>query len=182
MRELDARDRALRVDEARDALQRLEMRLDSTRPNLPAKSGPSGVTAAASVRTSPAPPTARVPRWTKCQSFAKPVLAGILAHRRNPDAVRKTTSRKRSSLNKCAMRIPFHFPQASAPGSSRFLRWQRYESLRRYGKLDEPSQCLTHPVPLGDAGTPPLQARQGELAGRGSGVRGLCGQSLCSTV
>src|SRR6185437_3599020 len=33
---------------------------------------PSGVTAAASVKMSPAPPTARLPRWTKCQSFAKP--------------------------------------------------------------------------------------------------------------
>src|SRR6266481_883666 len=33
---------------------------------------PSGRTAVASVRTSPAPPTARPPRWTRCQSLAKP--------------------------------------------------------------------------------------------------------------
>jgi hypothetical protein len=33
---------------------------------------PSGVTAAASVRTSPAAPTARLPRCTACQSFEKP--------------------------------------------------------------------------------------------------------------
>src|SRR5688500_16243637 len=33
---------------------------------------PSGVTAVASVNTSPAPPTARLPRWTRCQSLAKP--------------------------------------------------------------------------------------------------------------
>src|SRR5574341_177287 len=33
---------------------------------------PSGVTAVASVNTSPAPPTARLPRWTRCQSFANP--------------------------------------------------------------------------------------------------------------
>jgi hypothetical protein len=33
---------------------------------------PSGVTAIASVRTSPAPPTARLPRCTTCQSFANP--------------------------------------------------------------------------------------------------------------
>src|SRR6478752_5538113 len=33
---------------------------------------PSGVTALASVITSAAPPTARVPRWTKCQSFENP--------------------------------------------------------------------------------------------------------------
>src|SRR4051812_39367858 len=33
---------------------------------------PSAVTADASVNTSAAPPTARLPRWTRCQSFAKP--------------------------------------------------------------------------------------------------------------
>src|SRR5580765_2993506 len=33
---------------------------------------PSAVTALASVRTSAAPPAARVPRCTKCQSFEKP--------------------------------------------------------------------------------------------------------------
>src|ERR1700704_349185 len=33
---------------------------------------PSAVTADASVMTSAAPPTARVPRCTKCQSFEKP--------------------------------------------------------------------------------------------------------------
>jgi hypothetical protein len=33
---------------------------------------PSGVTAAASVMISPAPPTARLPRWTRCQSLANP--------------------------------------------------------------------------------------------------------------
>src|SRR3984957_5200888 len=34
--------------------------------------GASGLTALASVRTRPAPPMARLPRWTKCQSLAKP--------------------------------------------------------------------------------------------------------------
>jgi hypothetical protein len=32
----------------------------------------SGLTAAASVMTTPAPPMARLPRWTKCQSEAWP--------------------------------------------------------------------------------------------------------------
>ena len=36
---------------------------------------PSGETAAASVMTSPAPPMARAPRWTRCQSFARPSSA-----------------------------------------------------------------------------------------------------------
>ena len=33
---------------------------------------PSGLTAVASTITSPAPPTARLPRWTRCQSLGKP--------------------------------------------------------------------------------------------------------------
>src|SRR5260221_7582413 len=33
---------------------------------------PSAVTADASVSTAPAPPTARLPRWTMCQSVANP--------------------------------------------------------------------------------------------------------------
>src|ERR1700734_91875 len=33
---------------------------------------PSGETAQASVKTREAPPTARLPRWTRCQSLAKP--------------------------------------------------------------------------------------------------------------
>src|SRR5262245_60069903 len=42
---------------------------------IPASPGvirPSGETAVASAITSPAPPTAREPRWTKCQSVATP--------------------------------------------------------------------------------------------------------------
>ena len=42
---------------------------------MPRSSGemrPSGSTAVASVKTSAAPPTAREPRWTRCQSSAKP--------------------------------------------------------------------------------------------------------------
>src|SRR3954451_15026350 len=42
---------------------------------MPASDGeirPSGVTAVASVSTSPAPPRAKDPRWTRCQSFGRP--------------------------------------------------------------------------------------------------------------
>ncbi len=42
---------------------------------MPRSSGemrPSGTTAVASVMTSAAPPTAREPRWTRCQSLANP--------------------------------------------------------------------------------------------------------------
>src|SRR5471030_2401747 len=42
---------------------------------MPASHGvmrPSGVTALASTKTSEAPPTARLPRWTRCQSSGIP--------------------------------------------------------------------------------------------------------------
>src|SRR3954453_7469689 len=42
------------------------------RPLSHAVMRPTGETPLASMITSPAPPTARLPRWTRCQSFAKP--------------------------------------------------------------------------------------------------------------
>ena len=41
-------------------------------PRSPGVMRPSGETAAASVKTRPAPPMARLPRWTSCQSSARP--------------------------------------------------------------------------------------------------------------
>ena len=59
-------------------------------PQMPRSPGvirPSRVTAVASTMTSAAPPTARLPRWTRCQSSAKPSRRAVLAHRRHHDAV-----------------------------------------------------------------------------------------------
>ena len=50
---------------------------------------PRGSTCVASVNTSPAPPVARLPRCTKCQSSATPSVARVLAHRRQHDAIGK---------------------------------------------------------------------------------------------
>ena len=69
VRELDAGARALTVDKARDPLERLEM-LFAPDAEVLRRNPAFGVTAAASVNTSPAPPTARAPRWAKCQSLA----------------------------------------------------------------------------------------------------------------
>ncbi len=44
-------------------------------PRSPGEMRPSGTTAAASMTTRPAPPWARLPRCTKCQSLAKPSCA-----------------------------------------------------------------------------------------------------------
>src|SRR6185369_15904340 len=64
---------------------------------------PSGVTAAASVKTSPAPPTARVARWTKCHSFAKPSREEYWHMGETPMRLRTVMSRRRNSSNKCGM-------------------------------------------------------------------------------
>ncbi len=74
VRDLDSRHGAVFFDETIDARERLDV---LRRPRCRAQPGvirPSGETAVASAITSPAPPTAREPRWTKCQSFATAVL------------------------------------------------------------------------------------------------------------
>src|SRR6476469_5532558 len=68
---------------------------------------PSAVTAAASVSTAPAPPTARLPRWTRCQSFANP---SVLEYSHIGDTMirlRSVTSRSFSGSNNRAAISPF---------------------------------------------------------------------------
>jgi hypothetical protein len=62
------------VDEIDDALPRGFVRVAQS-PVHPGVMRPSGVTAVASATRSPAPPTARLPRWTRCQSFGRPSVA-----------------------------------------------------------------------------------------------------------
>jgi len=69
--ELHAGVAALAVNEADDARQRLDVRV-LPEPHVLRRDAASAVTAVASVSTTAAPPTARLPRWTRCQSFAKP--------------------------------------------------------------------------------------------------------------
>ena len=45
------------------------------RPRSPKVMRPAGSTAVASTMTRPAPPAAREPRWTRCQSLVKPSTA-----------------------------------------------------------------------------------------------------------
>ena len=69
--ELDARRRALRLDEADDARERVDVAIVVDAQVLGADAA-FGATAAASVNTAAAPPTARLPRCTRCQSVARP--------------------------------------------------------------------------------------------------------------
>src|SRR5271167_663914 len=78
---------------------------------------PSGDTAVASTITRPAPPTAREPRCTRCQSFGKPSSDEYWHIGETAMRLRSTTSFSRKSLNRLAissLRLlvllsPYHF-------------------------------------------------------------------------
>ena len=80
---------ALVVNETRDARQRLDVIVAPDTEVLRADPALGHNRRRFSLRTSAAPPTARLPRWTRCQSLANPSLLGLLAHRRDHDAVAK---------------------------------------------------------------------------------------------
>ncbi len=77
------------------------MCLSDHKPRQPGVMRPSGDTAVASTMTSPAPPTAREPRWTKCQSFARPSSAEYWHMGETPMRLRNVTERTASGENKC---------------------------------------------------------------------------------
>ena len=77
---------------------------------------PSGETAVASTITSPAPPTAREPRCTKCQSFGKPLSDEYWHIGETAMRFRSTTSFSRNSLNRLA--IPLLHSSLSPVNSS----------------------------------------------------------------
>src|ERR1700730_16531298 len=66
---------------------------------------PSGETADASVKTSEAPPTARLPRWTRCQSFAKPSLLEYSHMGETTMRFRNVAARIWSGSNRCIMML-----------------------------------------------------------------------------
>ena len=64
---------------------------------------PRASTALASTMTSPAPPAARAPRCTRCQSLAKPSVALYWHIGDTPMRLRRVTERSESGSNKCGM-------------------------------------------------------------------------------
>src|ERR1700732_2737787 len=66
---------------------------------------PSGETPAASVKTREAPPTARLPKCTRCQSFAKPSVLEYWHMGETTIRLRRVSSRMVSSSN--SMNLPF---------------------------------------------------------------------------
>src|ERR1700685_2885162 len=78
---------------------------------------PSAETAAASVKTRDAPPTARLPRCTRCQSVAKPSVLEYWHMGDTTIRLRSVSSRMVSSSN--SMDFPFRLLDQSS-----ILRWQ----------------------------------------------------------
>src|SRR5258705_12410986 len=70
---------------------------------------PSGRTAVASVRTSPAPPTARLPRCTKCQSLAYPSVLEDWhmgeTNTRLANVISRIASGSKRGVIRCALRL-----------------------------------------------------------------------------
>ena len=69
-------------------------------PASPGEMRPRASTAAASVITRPAPPTARLPRWTRCQSVANPSTEEYWHMGETAMRLRKVTSRTVSGVNR----------------------------------------------------------------------------------
>ena len=71
-------------------------------PTSPGEMRPRASTADASTRISPAPPAARLPKCTKCQSFAKPSSLEYWHMGETAVRLRKATSRILNGENRCA--------------------------------------------------------------------------------
>src|SRR5208282_20730 len=95
---------------------------------------PSGMTAAASVKTTPAPPTARAARWAKCQSLAKPASEEYWHIGDTPMRLANVTSRSLNSLNRWDIRR-----------LSRVIDGR--PGLRRFREGTETLLCRTHMRP-----------------------------------
>ena len=98
--ELNGRDRPVCGDETVDPRQRFDLRVVPQALHPAAKCVRPPVTAVASQITNPAPPTAREPRWTKCQSFAMPSSEEYMHIGETPMRLRRVTSLSRNSLNR----------------------------------------------------------------------------------
>src|SRR5882724_11985934 len=68
-------------------------------PVQPGEIRPSGDTSVISVNTSPAPPMALAPRWTRCQSLGVPSTAQYWHIGDTTTRFRSSTSRNRNGVN-----------------------------------------------------------------------------------
>src|SRR5579871_4948004 len=89
-------------------------------PMSPGVMRPCAVTAVASVNTRPAPPTARLPRWTRCQSLAKPSSLEYWHIGETAIRLRRTTPRMEMGSKRVdfdVMSAPFYSERFRAGGT-----------------------------------------------------------------
>ena len=96
---------------------------------------PSGRTAVASVITSAAPPTAREPRWTRCQSLASPSSEEYWHIGETKMRFGKVTPRSVSGSNRPGIRLLFH-RENSSPRQMVCMRNVRETDTRLFGILE----------------------------------------------
>jgi hypothetical protein len=109
---------------------------------------PPGRTTVASVMTSAAPPTARLPRCTKCQSFVNPSTLEYWHIGETPMRFRNRMSRNRNGVNKCAAcsgKIFIGFAPASRIRP--FRRMTREKDSRNASGLQKPTSRGTNKQP-----------------------------------
>ena len=101
MGKLDCRDRALRFDEPGDRAKARAWSSDQMPLSL-GEMRPSGETAVASTITRPAPPTARLPRCTMCQSVGRPLSLEYWHMGETKTRLEIVSSRSRSWEKRCS--------------------------------------------------------------------------------
>ncbi len=120
MGKLNARHRALTVDEPRDARERLDVLIVPDTQIL-RRDAPLGQAAVASTMTSPAPPAARLPRCTRCQSLAKPSSAEYWHIGETAMRLRKVTPRRFSGVRRSTSGTPKSCRVSARPEMAAYL-------------------------------------------------------------
>src|SRR3954447_12477875 len=100
-------------------------------PRSPDEMRPSGTTAEASTTTSPAPPWARLPRCTRCQSVAKPSSLEYWHIGLTPMRLRKVTPRRVIGSNRDVVMRAFLATQSKEERNIRSPRTLRMRQQQR---------------------------------------------------
>src|ERR1700727_2822167 len=105
---------------------------------------PSGEMAQASVNTKAAPPTAREPRWTRCQSLAKPSVLEYWHIGETTMRLRSFTSRICNSSNRFIGNPLFEFPRLriGAVASGSIVAAMRFQVLMIGDGFEEADDVL----------------------------------------
>ena len=95
---------------------------------------PSGRTALASAMTSPAPPTARLPRWTRCHAFGRPSRAEYWHIGETAMRLRSVVSRSRRGVKR-ALIARCYLPGRMEGTRGAFVEEKRLQALPVAGRF-----------------------------------------------